>query len=86
MQPVKSQESMLFKLCHQFVSTQCMGPKFLQEMVFYYQNCFEPTVRKNCFSDREKLLKFEDEGQEFARFLKSLEQFIQAVKGQKIFW
>ena len=43
-------------------------------------------MRKNCSSDREKLLKFEDEGQEFARFLKSLEQFIQAVKGQKIFW
>ena len=27
---------------------------------------FWPTVRKNCFSDREKLLKFEAEGREFA--------------------
>ena len=27
------------------------------------------------FSDREKLLKFEAEGQEFAKFLRSLEQF-----------
>jgi hypothetical protein len=32
-------------------------------------------VRKNCSSDREKLLKFEAEGQEFAKFLRSLEQF-----------
>ena len=34
---------------------------------------FWPTVRKNCSSDREKLLKFEAEGQEFAKFLRSLE-------------
>ena len=39
-------------------------------------------MRKKCSSDREKLLKFEAEGQEFANFLRSLEQFIQAVKGQ----
>ena len=36
---------------------------------------FRPTVRKDCSSDREKLLKFE------AKFLRSLEQFIQRVKG-----
>ena len=36
---------------------------------------FLPTVRKNCSSDREKLLKFEAEGQEFEIFLRSLEQF-----------
>ena len=29
---------------------------------------FWPTVRKNCSSDREKLLKFEAEGWEFAKF------------------
>ena len=40
-------------------------------MVFCFQNCS---------SDREKLLKFEAEGQEFANFLRSLEQFIQTVK------
>ena len=44
---------------------------------------FWPTVRKNCSSDREKLLKFEAEGREFSR---SLEQFIQTVKGQNNFW
>ena len=47
---------------------------------------FCPTVRKNCSSDWEKVLKFEAEGREFANFLKSLEQFIQAVKGQNNFW
>ena len=29
---------------------------------------FWPTVRKKCSSDREKLLKFEAEGREFAKF------------------
>ena len=43
---------------------------------------FWPTVRKNWSSDCEKLLKFEAEGREFAKFLRSLEQFIQTVKGQ----
>ena len=47
---------------------------------------FWPTVRKNCSSDREKLLKFEAEGREFANFLRLLEQFIQTVKGQNNFW
>ena len=37
------------------------------------------------FSDREKLLKFEAEGREFENFMRSLEQFIQTVKGQKSF-
>ena len=43
-------------------------------------------MEKNCSSDREKLLKFEAEGREFAEFLRSLEQFIQTVKGKKNFW
>ena len=47
---------------------------------------FWPTVRKNCSNDREKLLKFEAEGREFANFLRSLEQFVQTVKGQNNFW
>ena len=41
-------------------------------------------MRKNCASNREKLLKFEAEGQEFAKNLRS--QFIQTVKGQNNFW
>ena len=43
-------------------------------------------MRKNCSSDQEKLLKFEAAGQEFAKFLRSLEQFIQTGKGQNNFW
>ena len=43
---------------------------------------FWPTVRKKCFSDREKLLKFEAEGQKSSKILRSLEQFIQTVKGK----
>ena len=42
-------------------------------------NLFWPTLRKNCFSGREKLLKFEAEGREFAKILRLLEQFIQKV-------
>ena len=33
-------------------------------------------MRKNCSSDREKLLKFDAQGREFAKFLRSLEQSI----------
>ena len=40
----------------------------------------------NCSSDREIFLKFEAEGQEFAKILRSLEKFIQTVKGQNNFW
>ena len=47
---------------------------------------FWPTVRKNCSGDREKFLKFETEGREFAKILRSLEQFVQTVKGQNKFW
>ena len=43
-------------------------------------------MRKNCSSDREIFLKFEAEGREFAKFLRSVEQFIQTVKGQNNFW
>ena len=38
-------------------------------------------MRKNCSSVREKILKFEAEGQECAKFMRSLEQFIQTVNG-----
>ena len=42
-------------------------------------------MRKNCSTIKEKLLKFEAEGREFANFLRSLKQFIQAVKSQNNF-
>ena len=43
-------------------------------------------MRKNCSSDREKLLKFEAEGRELEKNLRSLGQFIRTVKGQNNFW
>ena len=47
---------------------------------------FWPTERKNFSSDWEKLLKFEAEGKEFPKFLRSLEQFIQTFKVQNNFF
>ena len=47
------------------------------EMVFCYQNCSALLWEKIVlFSARENLLKFKAEGQELAKFLRSLEQFI----------
>ena len=43
-------------------------------------------MRKKWSRDREKLLKFEAEGLEFAKILRSLEKFIQRVKGQNNLW
>ena len=56
------------------------------KMVFCLKKLFRTSARKkSVFKDREKLLKFETKGQEFAKFLRSLEQFIQTVKGQNNF-
>ena len=57
-----------------------------QSFVFCYQNCSDLLWEKKGSSDREKLLKFEAEGQELAKFMRSLEWFIQTVKGQNNFW
>ena len=51
-----------------------------------FPKLFWPNMRKNCSSDRENILKFEAEGHEFAKILRSIEQFIQTVKGQNNFW
>ena len=42
------------------------------KMVFCYQNGSDLLCEKNCSSDREKRLKFEAEGREFPKFLRSL--------------
>ena len=55
-------------------------------MAFCYQNFSDLLREKNYSSDREKLLKFEAEGREFAKFSRSLEQFIQTVQGHNTFW
>ena len=55
-------------------------------MVFFTKIVLTYCEKKKCSSDRENLLKFEAEGQEFAKILRSLEQFVQTVKGQNNFW
>ena len=42
-------------------------------------------MRKICSIEREKLLKFEAEGQAFSKILRSLEQFIQTVVTESFF-
>ena len=57
--------------------------KIQLKMVFCYHNCSDLLREKIVlFSDREKLLKFETEGREFAKSLGSLEQSIRTVKDQ----
>ena len=68
------------------VSHSDMGVKWYSWNGILLPKLLWPTVRKNCPIDWEKLLKFEVECWEFGNFLRSQEQFIQAVKGQKNFW
>ena len=68
-----------------FLSSSCLLEKLhLKEMVFCYQNCSHLLWEKIVPVIEEKL-KFEAEGQEFAKFLRSLEEFIQTMKGQNNF-
>ena len=62
------------------VAMKCTKPNFRkkQEMVFCYQNCSDLLWEKN-------VLVIEAEGREFAKNLRSLEQFVRKVKGQTIF-
>ena len=50
-----------------------------------FPKLFWPSVRKHCSIHREKLLKFDTEGKESATILRSLEQYIQKLKGQSNF-
>ena len=71
-------------------SKKHIGSHFMKHIIspngILYPKLFWPNERKIFISDQEKLLKFETEGREFAKFLRSLEQFIQTVKGQNNFW
>ena len=52
----------LFGAVHASLHSAC-----LEAMVFCYQNCSDQPWEKNCYSDWEKNLKFEAEGQEFCK-------------------
>ena len=67
--------SQKFMICPIFVRSS------FKSMVFCYQNCSDLLREKECSSEREKLLKFKAESREFSKFLRSLERFIQTVKG-----
>ena len=69
-----------FWLCHRF------SYPTPAKMLFYFKNCSDLLWEKIVFVIEKILLKFEAEGQEFAKFLRSLKQFIQTVKGQNNFW
>ena len=58
----------------------------LTTMVFCYQNCSDLLWEKIVLVIEKKLLKFVAEGQEFAKFLRSLKQFVRKMKGQNNFW
>ena len=45
-----------------------------------FPKLFRATVRKNYSRDQEKHLKFEVDGRDFAKYLRSLNQLIQTVK------
>ena len=51
----------------------------------YHRNgiLFQKLWEKNCSSDREKLLKFKAEGREFAKVLRSLEQFFSQSRSEQ---
>ena len=55
--------------------------KLVQKWYFITKIVLTYCEKKNS-SDREKHMKFETEGPEFAKFLRSLEQFIQTMKVQ----
>ena len=63
----------------------CFSDLWCENLGILLPKLFWPTVSKNCSSDRETFLRFKAEGREFSKFLKSLEQFIQTVKGQNTF-
>ena len=51
-----------------------------------FQKMFWPTVRKRCSSDWENFWNSRLKSENFAKVQRSLEQFIQTVKSQAIFW
>ena len=56
-----------------FTMTPKIGKqRYEMEIVFCYQNCSDLPWEKNCSSDGEKLLKFEAEGREFTKILRTL--------------
>ena len=67
------------------IAKRCKTTYWKLEMVFCYQNCSDLLYcekKLNWWSRKT----FEIRDREFAKFLRSLEQFIQTVKGRNNFW
>ena len=79
---VKNWQKIAVWICPQFRNWEQIFPRPGWNGILL-PKLFWPTY---CSSNREKLLKFEAEGREFAKILRSLEQLIQTVKGQKNVW
>ena len=79
-------QNLLFVLAwsKQILSTK-VSEKIQDQEWYFVKKIILTYCDKKCSRDQEKLLKFEAEGQEFAKFLRSLEQFIQTVKVQNNF-
>ena len=77
--------SMTSRLVAQPIKCRFLPEKFIPQWYFVTKIVLNYCEKKSS-SDREKLLQFKAEGREFAKCLRSLEQFIQTVKGQKNFW
>ena len=54
-------------------------------MVFCYQNCSDLLWEKKSSSNLEKTFEIRGWSQEFSKKLRSLEQFLETVKGQNNF-
>ena len=71
---------------HFYKNTSFKGKKWLKAKWYFVTKIVLTYWEKNCSCDREILLKFDAEGREVAKCLRSLEQCIQTVKGQNNFW
>jgi hypothetical protein len=76
--------SKIFDILMHHNKMSCFVLRIHCKMVFCYQNCSDLLWEKIVLVI--EILKFEAEGREFAKILRSLEQFIQTVKGQNNFW
>ena len=59
---------------------------FLAKMVFCFLNCFNLLWEKNVLVIEKNVWDLRLKAENFPNFLRSLEQFIQTVKGQNNFW
>ena len=67
-------------------NSKCIFTRFIAVRTILIQWYFITKIvltycEKKYYSNQEKILEFDTEGREFAKFLRSLEQFIQTVKG-----